>query len=189
MQGGLHRMRKTLWIFVAVLFTPLAAKAADAPKAEVFGGYSYFRANEGFTLNLNGWNASITGNVNRWLGVVGDFSGHYGSESGSFLVPGKADLSSHSFLFGPRFSYRGHDRITPFAHALFGVNHARAHSFGLTLKDTAFSTAIGGGFDVKLSNSFALRALQADYVMTRFGGETQNNARLSFGVVYRWGSD
>jgi hypothetical protein len=183
-------MNKALWVLAAILLTPFFSMAADAPKAELFGGYSYFRANEGFTLNLNGWNASIAGNLNRWLGVVADFSGHYSGESArSFLIPDKADLNSHAFLFGPRFSYRGHDRITPFAHTLLGVSHARASALGLSVKDTAFSTAIGGGIDWKLGNSFSLRALQADWVMTRFGGESQNHARLSFGVVFRLGSD
>jgi hypothetical protein len=47
--------------------------------------------------------------------------------------------------------------------------------------------ALGGGLDVKINDSWAARIIQADYVMTRFGdSSTQNNARLSFGVAYRF---
>src|SRR5213596_2891209 len=67
-------------VFLCLL--PLAAMAQDTPKAEVFGGYSYLRVNElsglGIGLNLNGWNGSVTGNVNDWFGVKADFSGQYG---------------------------------------------------------------------------------------------------------------
>ena len=47
--------------------------------------------------------------------------------------------------------------------------------------------AMGGGLDVKLTRSLAFRVLQADYLLTRFGGVTQNNARLTTGLVYRFG--
>ncbi len=74
-----------------------------------------------------------------------------------------------------------------FCHALFGAAHGSAGGFGLTVGDTAFAMALGGGFDIRLVNSLALRALQIDYLMTRFGGERQNNVRLVTGVVFRFG--
>ena len=72
-------MRKGLIGIFWALFVPLVALAQDEfPRAEVFGGYSYFRANPD-KLNLNGWDASVAGNITNWFGVEGDFSGHYGS--------------------------------------------------------------------------------------------------------------
>jgi hypothetical protein len=68
-------------IAVSLLFS-LIAVAQEAPKAELFGGYQYTRLNPngaGTGFNFNGWNASLTGNANRWLGVTGDFSGIYKS--------------------------------------------------------------------------------------------------------------
>ena len=47
---------------------------------EVFGGYSYARADVGSSgFNLNGWNSAFVTNINRWFGIVADVSGHYGS--------------------------------------------------------------------------------------------------------------
>lgn len=39
----------------------------------------------------------------------------------------------------------------------------------------------------KLGERLSLRVLQADYLFTRFEGVTVNNARLSVGVVFRFG--
>jgi hypothetical protein len=53
------------------------ALAQDSPKAEVFGRYSYASAD--FTgsgrENLNGWDGSLTGNFNHWMGVTADIRG------------------------------------------------------------------------------------------------------------------
>jgi opacity protein-like surface antigen len=198
-------MRKLLFIACSIFLLPAFAMAQEAPSAELFGGYSYFRTDGG--ANLHGWNASVAGNINRWFGLVADFSGHYNSESSSLQVnrPGfpvfssrfRADRNIHKFMVGPRFSYRGKERITPFAHALFGV--ARIHTesetvinetdrFSFSGTNTAFAMAIGAGLDVKLSDSIALRVIQADYVLTRLGGFNEHNGRGSVGIVFRFGN-
>lgn len=159
-------MRRTILGALLLLLLPLLALGKDAPYAEVFGGYSYYHAAGG--IHLNGWNASVAGNLNDWLGIVGDFSGHYG------------DFHQHAYLFGPQLSYRKLPFVTPFVHSLFGG--ARVN-IGL---QNAFAMALGGGVDVKVGLHTAVRAVQADYLMTRFGGSTQNNARLSFGLVFRF---
>ena len=94
-------MRRTVLLLACVmcLLVPVGMWAQDAPRAEVFGGYSYQRVDGG--INLNGWNASLAGNYNKWLDLVADFSGQYGT------------FDSHSFLFGPQISYRGDERFTP----------------------------------------------------------------------------
>ena len=181
-------MRKSFLLAVTAAAIPWSAFAQETtPKAEVFGGYSYFRATDPATINLNGWNGSITGNLNDWFGVVGDFSGHYGSPSiFGFGIP-LVDVNQHSFLFGPRISYRGNDTVIPFGHFLVGVSRASAGAFNLSLSDTALAAALGGGVDIKLNDSMAIRAVQADYLMTRFVDQRQDNLRLSFGVVFRFG--
>ena len=170
-------MQKVGLAVLAVLFVTISGKAQEAPKAEVFAGYSYARVDADIThVNANGWNFSVAGNVNKWFGLVGDFSGHYGS---LFDING----SVHSFGFGPRFSSRKNERVTPFFHTLFGAAHRRFAGFN----ETAFAMAIGGGIDVRASDHVAVRLIQADYVPTRFGGETQSNARVSVGFVFRLG--
>ena len=51
-------MRKILAVFLVFLALPLAAAAQEYPKAEIFGGYSYFKANTD-GVGLNGWDASV----------------------------------------------------------------------------------------------------------------------------------
>lgn len=187
---------KALIPIVTILCGVSGAFAADAPRVEFFGGYSYFHLNgadpEG--VNAHGWNTSLAGNVNPWLGFVADFSGH--RDSLSFAEPVFGSFSSdrdiNLFLFGPRFTLRKSERVQPFAHVLAGVARADIRTslaslgpFGATLN--AFASAAGGGLDVRAGDHFAIRALQADYVYTRFGDQGQNSVRLSFGVVFRFG--
>ena len=99
-----------------------------------------------------------------------------------------------SALAGPRFSLRK-DRGTAFFHALAGLDYWRlninytvggedwsdnAHQFGPGI-------ALGGGFDVNLSEKIAVRVIQADYYPTRQLQRWMNNVNLSFGIVFRVG--
>ena len=174
-------LRKALYAMCLVFLVLLPAMAQDVGKAEVFGGYSWAGG------NFHGWNTSVTGNINKRFGIVADFSGHYGSElEGSILV--KKD--AHSYLFGPRFSFRG-KRFTPFVYALFGATrfHESATVAGQKLSDSdsGFNSAFGSGLDVKVNNRVAIRAFQIDYFRPNFFGEAHNRGRLAFGVVLHLG--
>lgn len=174
-------MRRLVCLLVLMVLAALPA-AAQAPKAEVFGGYSYTRINPGGSgngFNLNGWNGSVAGNVNDWFGIVGDFGGTYGSPSG-------VDTNVHTFLFGPRITARN-EQLQPFAHALFGGARIKGTAAGVSVSDSAFSMALGGGVDWKANDTVAIRLGQLDYLMTRFGNDRQNNFRLSTGIVFRFG--
>jgi hypothetical protein len=165
-------MVRTIGLLIGILVvSALPAVAQD--KVEVFGGYSYMRFRPGNDLNLNGWEASAQYKFRDWLGGVADFDGHYGSPSG-------IGTSVHTFLFGPQVSWPS--RVSPFAHVLLGGAHFSAAGFG----DTAFSMAIGGGIDTEIKQGISWRIIQGDYLLTRFGGETQNNGRISTGVVFRF---
>ena len=63
----------------------------------------------------------------------------------------------------------------PFGHALFGVSHLKTETneFGpsLTFSDTSLGLALGGGLDIRINEKLAIRAIQADYLQTRFFGE------------------
>jgi opacity protein-like surface antigen len=200
-------MRTFAWGFVFLSLFSCTAAAQEAPKAEVFGGYSYFRLNPRSTfmegINLNGWNASLAGNVNDWFGIVGDFSGQYSKPR---ILGVDLNIKTHSFLFGPRFSYRRNAKITPFAHTLFGATRVTGEAVGISDHQTGFAMALGGGVDAKLNDHVAIRIVQADYLLTRLKGESiaciadpllppcpapqtesQHNVRLSFGAVFRFG--
>lgn len=172
-------MKKALVITCLVCLASIAGMAQDVPKAEVFGGYTWAGG------NFHGWNTSVTGNVNNWLGVSADFSGHYGTEPDGIIV---IKQDAHSFLFGPRVMLR-RKRFSPFAYALFGATrfHESATISGqkLSASDTGFSSALGVGLDVTVNDGFAIRAFQIDYFRPNFFDEAHNRGRLAAGVVLR----
>lgn len=167
-----------------VLALSFAAMAQDLPKAEVFGGYSYYRANLGNTgtstthVNLNGWNGALTGYFSKAVGITADFSGHYGKpDVGGF----KLNTKVYNYMFGPTIAARG-EKATVFAHALFGAQKFKAEN----VSDNSFAMALGGGFDYNVGKNFALRPAQLDYIYSRHGGVRQNNMRYSAGVVFKF---
>jgi peptidoglycan-associated lipoprotein len=158
------------------------AQEGETPKAELFAGYSYAGG------NFHGWNAALTGNVNKWFGVTADFTGHYGGSPDEDGFDERQRV--HSYHFGPRFSAR-RKKVTAFAHALFGASTLKTELTGFgqrfLFSDTGFSLVAGGGLDIKVSDRVAVRAFQIDYLRATFFGETENRGRLAFGIVFRLG--
>lgn len=185
-------MRKLFLISALFLFLNLSAVAQgtpqdtpqDTPKMEAFGGYSYVRASVvGDGFNFHGGSGSFAFNPSHWWGLVGDVGGYHNSDFG-------VSTNLITYLFGPRFSARGHSRLTPFAQALFGGAHVNASFIGIGNSENAFAMALGGGIDARVTHSFAFRVIQAEYLFTKFTdglNNRQNNARISIGIVYRWG--
>lgn len=131
------------------------------------------------SLNLNGWNASVSGYFTKYLGISGDFSGAYGTPFG-------VSTKLHTFMFGPIVHFPNSSKITPFAHALFGGAHLNASAFELSGAQTKFAWAAGGGLDANLNSRFAVRLAQVDFLQTRFVDLTQNNFRYSAGIVIKF---
>jgi hypothetical protein len=171
-----------------------ASKAQD--KVEVYGGYSYLRAsievgnfppagpppfNTTQHANLNGWEFSGQYKFLPFLGAVADFNGNYGTLNGS-------GVREHTFLFGPQVSLPA--KVSPFAHALFGAARESqdipvAGTSGLGA-NTSFATALGAGIDVNLVPLVKLRLIQFDYLRTQLHGATQNQPRVSAGIVFHF---
>jgi hypothetical protein len=186
-----------------MLACSFTAKAqADYSNVDIFGGYSYVRFNfaaAGF--NANGGSDEVTYNFNSAIGLAGDFGGyHVGSRNGSGTV--------FTYLFGPKFTYR-EGNWSPFIHTLFGgawlgasvpevcvVPAVGPQGTACTVSSTsfnAFSMALGGGTDYRVSDHVSIRLFDIDYLMTRFnaasvGGtnNTQSNIRVSTGVVFHF---
>jgi opacity protein-like surface antigen len=184
---SLREKKKTMkkLIIAAALVLAFAVQAsaqATTPLVELSGGYSFVR-NSKFDLNFQGGSGSAAYNFNRWLGGVADIGGYELTNQ----TGGSGNIVS--FLFGPRLSYRG-ETFTPFAQLLLGGAHASAGfgGGGGGASENSFALVGGGGLDIKLSQHFALRAGPFEYFMTRFGSQTQNNMRLSAGIVIRLGS-
>jgi len=66
---------------------------------------------------------------------------------------------------------------------------ANSGNQNLEVSDTSFSYGAGFGFDIRVNRFEAIRALQADYIHTRFLEEGQNNGRFSFGIALRFGGN
>jgi len=193
-------MRKLLWAGALILMMSLAAVAADdVPSFEVFGGVSWFHLDTmkipGVKSNYAGWDSEAQYNLNKFIGITADIGGNYGR-----LQPNTKTVHEYTFVFGPTFSFRT-EHSTIFAHTLFGANSenilntAGASGAG---SDTAFTMAWGGGLDIKINRTFALRLGQLDWVYTRhdFSNLTvsgvpltdhQNNLRYSGGIVINFG--
>jgi opacity protein-like surface antigen len=175
------RMKRAFLLTTIVLVFSFSTAGQDTPKAELFGGYSYTGSGS------NGYDVSIAGNINNWFGVVAEVGGQFST----FTDQGFTEkIRTHSFLFGPKFSYRRH-RAVPFAQALFGVAKVKTETdeFGplVSFSDTGFALAVGGGLDVTLNRHVAVRVVQIDYLRTNFFGGTQNKGRIAAGVVLRFG--
>ncbi len=170
-------MRNFAGMILLFLLFSLASMAQDFPRAEVFGGYQYSRQQ---STNLSGWNASLTGNYNRWLGLTGDFSGAYHSAAG-------LDFRSYTYTFGPTVASRSNETFTPFAHALFGGFHQVVNAGASTLGTAnGFALILGGGVDAKITPHLAARLGQFDWMSFHASGGSSNIFRYSGGIVVRF---
>jgi opacity protein-like surface antigen len=201
--------------------------ADETPKVEYFVGYSasgYFDEGEPLVINNQnfspffndqaggpaGFEASVIGNFNRYVGIKGDFSiysnnrrikdGTFTSCVGTTCTSSIQDYKVNSramyFMAGPEIKGRNRTRLTPFAHALFGLVHARTEfstSGTFTISDkaseTGFTMAFGGGLDIRASKRISVRALM-DYNPTFLNNsglnsrERQDHVRLSLGILF-----
>jgi len=160
--------------FRLAIFLGLFVASLSAQTANLYGGYSFVSNDLHFSKllgeigiltsngrgNLNGWNISSEIKVIRWIGVVADFAGSYGSnpitlEAGvvppGTPLPTGINTSFYSYLFGPRLSVEVR-KIRPFAEVLVG---AASQSLDLDFvtadvgikdseHDTHLATAFGG---------------------------------------------
>ena len=182
------------------------------PKFEWFLGYSFWRAMPTSQNNrmgyLHGGSTSIAYNFNRYFGLVADFAGFDNSKVTLFSPIASrtfdSDGTAYTYLFGPRFSYRKYERVTPFFQALLGGVHASSVTIaGCTgdpsctplASENSLAAAVGAGFDVKLTHHLALRLIEGDFLLTNFdpfppnNKSWQKNVRLSSGLVFRFGGN
>ena len=188
-------MRKFLVLLAAVfaLSTVVFAQqesqqdTIDAPKAELFAGYSYERANlSNFdplnTEGISGETLQLTGYLNRNFGITADVTRMYGSN----VAQSGLNVTRYSYLFGPTYALRTASSVTPFVHVLFGEDHERSSSSFLPdISNNSFAVDFGGGVDIKLVDHVALRPAQLDIMHTSHGGG-ESTFRYTAGVVFRF---
>jgi hypothetical protein len=194
-----------------------AAFAQEAPKADLFVGYSFLRYNSAQTIpafTANGGVATLGLNFNRYIGLEFEFGGYHNGNVNNHQF----DSTAYSFLGGPRFSFNRARTVDPYFHVLFGGQDARTSICCMLVMDpvtgaitttsnrikrnqTNFAMAAGGGLDIKLSHVVMLRPIQIDYYLTRFeaidltnptgptSNRNQNNLRYAAGLVFNFGGE
>lgn len=202
-----------------VVSASICTAQSDYKKFEFFTGYSHNRVDTGIgdddpalddvvdeREGFHGFNVAATGNFTRYLGLKGDFSAHFKSQTiqfGSGSTQGAAiDVDSRlmNFLGGIQIKDNSTEgTFKPFAHALAGVAHGRnrvefnniaciaiapSPCTNFTETDTGFAGAFGGGIDIRLNNRVDIRAIQFDYNPTKLFDSTQHNFRIGVGIVF-----
>jgi hypothetical protein len=174
-------MKGLIWLIPAVLIFCATSHAQETPGFEISGGYSYMRANlNGSTFNMSGGHATATQNLNDWFGGRVEVNFYQGTVAGRRVY-------AQTFTYGPVFSYRRSERLTPFAHAQFGDVHASQGYLGISTSAHKFAMTTGAGVDLKINSRAAIR-LQGDYLMTRFLALRQDNLQGNVGLVIYFGT-
>jgi len=179
-------------------FAP-SAFAQQTPAWEFFGGYSFERSvvREYFKqtpiiyafkeqyANLNGWELSVTENLNRSFGGTLQATGHYKSP---VLQGTKTRQNLFSLMYGPRFSHRM-SWATPYAHVLLGIARTSATvSPGPHIAEVEFAAAVGAGFDLSIGRKAAVRVVQVQYSPMSPVVSRDHKFQGSAGIVFYLGS-
>jgi len=216
-------MRKLLLLASLILAcAPLSfAQGTDEyNKVEFYGGYTHNRVDTGINDDdpdfddiideregFNGFEASVTGNVHKYVGLKFDVSGAYRSDNFTIgTTTGDVDSSIYNFLGGVQLKDNRKEggMVRPFAHFLAGAAHQKinVNSPGLNAligvnnfetSDTSFALGVGGGVDIRVHPRVDIRAIQFDYNPVfsgdqtiqgqTFTGQTQHNFRIGAGIV------
>ena len=194
--------------------------SGDYPKVEVFAGYSALgeannsrnritfsptASTDSNYATPTGFQTSVIGNFSKHLGIKGDFSAHFGNDSGRSPVTACTPTCTtttqdfqfktrvYNFLAGPEFKARNSTRFTPLLYALAGVAHTSATftSSGPTLNlflknsNNSFAMALGGGFDIRATKRVSFRGTM-DYNPVFINDSTNGTRdllRISLGVL------
>ena len=219
-------MRPHIWILLAALLPSSVSlaqsPAQEVPKFEFFGGfldtgefqYSDFKFT-GFSLpgdfgTHHGFEVSVIRDLTPRVGIKGDFSAHFQSNSGTGnvclqtpCVPVQivAQLNPRLFTFlgGPEIRLGNRRwRVSPFTYALAGLAHASvpfkisgsAFNLSQTSTETGFAMALGGGVDVRINRRFSARTsvdFNPNWVGRDDNGarQVQKDLRFAAGVLFR----
>jgi len=171
-----------LFVFSTIIAGSSLSRGQVAPRWEVFGGYAYRNVDSttfGFVdrSTLNGFDAEATFNIKPSWAVTADAGGQYGSQ-----------MTVYNFLIGPQYDLR-RDKSKFFVRGLFGKAQDRVNistAISSHVESVGRAIGAGGGYDLDLTPRFTFR-VQADYLRTSTFGTTQNDIRVSTGLVFHFG--
>ena len=170
-------------------------------KYDIYGGFASSHFNAGPALipgaNLGGFDIQGTMWLKMRLGATANVRGYYGTTGvipNSYGIHGPF-VMEHLFMAGPSIRGPKNEHAALTFHALvggsYGVfdsavdNGATPAQLGLFNNGVTLATAVGGSLDLNRSPRWSLR-ISPDYLLTRFGGVSQNEFAISVGVLYRF---
>jgi outer membrane protein OmpA-like peptidoglycan-associated protein len=167
-----------VFAFLFMFASFAAAQDQPAPKWELFGGYTVWGPGANVHGQLPGallplssrleWNprgvgASVTYDLNRWVGFTLDTSTNWGSGEKT-LARRIDDAAFANISFGPKVTFRT-QHFSPFIELLIGDHRLTPDAFHDIDK---LGLMVGGGLDLNLSRHIALRLIRADYVLSNY---------------------
>jgi hypothetical protein len=165
------------------------AEPARVPAMEITAAYSglwddTLSENGGDGFLEAGWTLSLCGNVTRSLGVVGEVSGHYGSDDllDAVGAPLPVDYDVLGVHAGPRYTLRRDGFVVPYVQALVGWTRSGVESARQRVVDDAFSIQPGVGVNLRFSRRVGL-GLGADYRLALGEDESRSEVRFHAGLV------
>ena len=152
--------------------------------------------------NFNGFDASVTYNVSKYVGVKADLTGHFKTQAfvDKFTPPGVTETVSNrerlwNFLGGVQVKNNSRDaRVKPFGHALAGFARYTNRQqqtldlfpqFNFTIEDrvTSFAMKVGGGLDIRAGKRIDVRVIEVDYNPVFAGDRTAKSIAGPFNPV------
>jgi hypothetical protein len=169
-------------------------------KYDIYGGLASSHFNAGPALipgaNLGGFDVQGTMWLSMRLGATANIRGYYGTTG---VVPNPYGIRGpfimeHLFMGGPSIRGPKNEHAALTFHALVGGSYGIFDSaidqgltgpnLGLFSNGVTLATALGGSLDLNRSPRYSVR-ISPDYLLTRFGGVSQNEFAISVGVLYR----
>lgn len=163
------------------------ASQQDVPPWQISIGYQFNRDNLlGSPFNTNGVNIGVTRYFRSWLGVEAQLGAGFTQDTGASTTPPNLVAKSLFIGAGPRAVYRNASRFEPWGHVLVGLDHYRfTQSGGLLGSNSAFAVMGGGGVDMYLTPSIAVRG-EVDEVFSTFFGTNQRSFQVVGGLVFNF---
>jgi outer membrane immunogenic protein len=189
------------WLLAVAAVSPglACAQARPAPdpplRSEAAFDYTYVHSNAPpggcGCFNMNGGSGSYAWQLKpeRWA-IVGDVT----VDHASGISSSGYTLTLSTFTAGMRYLIPvGEHALRPFGQALIGAAHGSGslvEGYTPAAQDqTVFAANLGGGVDLRAGRHFAVRLIDANWLVTVFDNSDnnrQNNMRLSTGVVLRF---
>ena len=185
-------MKKILLALTSSLLAAAAsfASAQSIPRSEVSLGYTTVHSNapagDCGCFYWQGGSASVALGVAPHWSLAGSFDGFFANNQGtSGLSPRMV-----TYLIGTRYDFLADThRLVPFAKVLAGGAYANNGYFVPADRASAVTLKLGGGVDLSVSDHWAVRPIEVDYLWTHFNNAVnnrQNNLQLTTGIVYRF---